>query len=48
MKIKIIEEGENIHHLIVGDKDIWLTSEEVTDLAYRLKLYSQEKQLNHW
>ena len=46
MKNKIIQEGKNLHHLFVKDKDIWLTSEELTDLAYRLRTYAAMKQID--
>jgi hypothetical protein len=34
MKVKIIQESENLRHLFIGDKDVWVT------LADMVQLYS--------
>lgn len=31
-KIRFIREGENLHHLFIGDTDVWLTTMEVVEL----------------
>ena len=46
MKSKIIKEGENLHHLFIKGMDVWLTNEEISDLAYDLKTYALIHQID--
>lgn len=46
MEIRIIEEGDNLHHLFMGNKDIWLTTDALKDLSHKLEYYSVLKGLN--
>lgn len=32
MKIEIIQESENLRHLFIGDKDVWVTLEDMVQL----------------
>lgn len=40
MKSKIIEEGENLHHLFVKGIDVWLSDDELKQLQYDMETYA--------
>lgn len=44
MRIEIIQESENLRHLFIGDKDVWVTLE---DMVYLYSLLVDEFSKEH-
>lgn len=36
MQMKVIKEGDNLYHVFIGDKDIWLSRMELIELRRQI------------
>jgi hypothetical protein len=39
MRVRIIREGEDMNHLVVGNYSLWLTDREMVDVSHDIKQY---------
>lgn len=45
MRVRIIREGFNLNHLIIGEASVWLTDREIKDLVHDVSQYVYDKRI---